>query len=84
MLGSPAPVSAKIGEQAGLSDTTVALLGASRLCPFRCSQRGSARRKTILIQRDRQRLWDQMGDEMSCSRPSHQPWDLGILSPWAQ
>lgn len=38
MLGSPAPASATTGEQAGLSNIMVALLEASRLCPFRCSQ----------------------------------------------
>lgn len=81
VLGSPAAAGATTGEGAGPSDTTVALLGASRLCPFRCPQQSSARRETTFIQRDRQRLRDQMGDEVSCPLPSHHPWDLGILSP---
>lgn len=80
MLGSPAAAGATTGEQAGPSDTTVALLGASRLCPFRCSQQGSTRGETTLIQRDRQRLWDQMGDELSYLLPSPHLWDLVTLS----
>lgn len=84
MLGSTAPASAMTGGQVGLSDTIVALLGATRLCPFRCSQQGNARGETTLIQRDRQRLQDQMGDEVSRPLPSHHPWDLGILSPQVQ
>lgn len=87
MLGLPAPASATAGEQAGPSDTMVALLGASRLCPSSCSRQSSARGEATLIQRNRQRLQDQMRDKVSCPLPSHHPGILGvlgILSPWAQ